>query len=200
MWKKKEQPEHEAPMTEAERELAEQCGDAGGPVGAVDPEEIVAHEQQRDAEAALRAEIEDLKGRYARALADFQNFQRRSIENEREARRQGVIGVVSNLMGVLDNFDLALKQDPAKATAEQIMQGVSMVRAQMMQALGGLGVSIIEPKSGDEFDPHRHEAVAHVPAEGVEPGRIAACFQPGYMLNDRVLRPAKTSIAKAADA
>ncbi len=188
-------------MTEAERAMAEQCGDAGGPVSSVDPEEIVAHEERvKELEARLQAEIEELNNKYKHALADFQNYQRRAIENEREARRQGLIGVVSSLMGVLDNFDLALRQDPAKASAEQIMQGVSMVKAQMMQALASVGVTPIEPAPGDEFDPRRHEAVAHVPAEGIDPGRVAACFQVGYALADRVLRPAKTSVAKAPDA
>jgi molecular chaperone GrpE len=200
MWKKKEQPEGEPSMTEAERAMAEQCGDAGGPIGAVDPEEIVAHEACREAEAKLRAEVEEWKGKYLHSLADFQNYQRRSLENEKESRRQGITSVVSQLMGVLDNFDLALRQDPSKANAEQIMQGVGMVKAQLLQALGSLGVNVIDPRPGEAFDPHRHEAVAQVPAEGIEPGRIATCFQVGYALGDRVLRPAKTSVSRSSEA
>lgn len=196
MWKKKDNPLNDPAAGD---EFAEQCGDAGGPVGNIDPEEIVAHEERREAESKLRAEIEEWKGKYLHSLADFQNYQRRSAENEKEAKRQGVTSVVWHLMGVLDNFDLALRQDPAKASVEQIMQGVSMVKSQMLQALGSLGVSAIEPKPGETFDPHRHEAVAQVPSPDIEPGRIAACFQVGYALGDRVLRPAKTSVAKAAD-
>lgn len=196
MWKKKDQPEREPPMSEDDRAMAEQCGDAGGPVGKIDPEEIIAHD---DESAALRAELEDCKKKYLHALADYQNYQRRSFENEREAKRQGVISVVSQLMGVLDNFDLALMQDPAKASAQQIMQGVSMVKSQMLQTLAAVGVTPIEPAPGDEFDPRRHEAVAHAPVEGIDPGRIGACFQVGYAMADRVLRPAKASIVKAPD-
>jgi molecular chaperone GrpE len=173
---------------------ADEYGDAGGPVANIDPEEIVAHEESK-----VRAELEDWKAKYLHALADFQNYQRRSIENEKEARRQGVIGVVSHLMGVLDNFDLALKQDPAKASAEQILQGVGMVQTQLVQSLSSLGVTAIAPKPGEEFDPHRHQAVAQVPTPGIEPGRIAECFQVGYALGDRVLRPAKAAVAKAPD-
>lgn len=193
MFNKKDQPLNDPePLND---DFASDFGDTGGPVANIDPEEIVAHEESK-----VRAELEDWKSKYLHALADFQNYQRRSIENEKEARRQGVIGVVSHLMGVLDNFDLALKQDPAKATTEQIMQGVSMVQTQMLQSLGSLGVRIIEPKPGDAFDPHSHQAVAQVSSAEIEAGRIAACFQVGYALGDRVLRPAKTSVAKATDA
>lgn len=196
MFKKKDQPhsEPDAPARD-DANLAADFGDTGGPVGKIDPEEIIAHE----AEATLRAELEDWKSKYLHALADFQNYQRRSLENEKEAKRQGIIGVVSHLMGVLDNFDLALQQDPAKATTEQVMQGVSMVKSQMMQALGTIGVSAIDPKPGDAFDPHRHQAIAQVHSAELEPGSVASCFQVGYALGDRVLRPAKTGVAKSTE-
>lgn len=171
----------------------DEYGDAGGPIGEVDPEEIVAHE---DRAAELQAQVEEWKAKYQRSLADFQNYQRRAVENEREARRQGVTSVVSNLLAVLDNFDLALKNDPAKVSPEQIVQGVTMIRQQMLQALGAIDVRPIEPEPGAEFDPHRHEAVVQVQAEGIEPGRIAATFQAGYTLGERVLRPAKVSVSK----
>ncbi len=176
----------------------DEYADTGGPVGDIDPEEIVAHE---DRLAALEAAVEGWKAKYQRALADFQNYQRRSVENEREARRQGVTSVVAQLMGVLDNFDLALRTEAASdgVSLEQIVQGVTMIRAQLLHALATIDVSRIEPAPGAEFDPHSHQAVAQVFAEGVEPGRIAATFQTGYRLGDRVLRPAKVSVAKADD-
>lgn len=191
MWKKKDQPQQEPEPQASDADF----GDTGGPVGKIDPEEIIAHE----AEATLRAELEDWKSKYLHALADFQNFQRRSLENEREAKRQGTIGVVTQLMGVLDNFDLALMQDTAKVTIDQYAQGVGMIRTQMMQALASIGVAAIEPKPGDTFDPHRHQAIAQVPSAEIEAGRIASCFQIGYMLGDRVLRPAKAAVAKGPE-
>lgn len=171
--------------------------DAGGPVGDVDPEEIIAHAERLD---QLEASVEEWKSKYQRALADFQNFQRRSVENEREARRQGVTSVVAQLLGVLDNFDLALRTDSSGVSVEQIAQGVRLIRQQLLQALGAIDVSRIEPGPGDEFDPHRHEAVAQAPSHDIEPGRVAATFQAGYRLGERVLRPAKVSVAKPVDA
>lgn len=197
MWKNKDQSRHDADAhAKDDAESLADFGDTGGPVGKIDPEEIIAHE----GEANLRTELEDWKSKYLHALADFQNYQRRSLENEKEAKRQGIISVVSHLMGVLDNFDLALQQDPSKATTEQVMQGVSMVKSQMMQALGSIGVSAIDPKPGDPFDPHRHQAIAQVPSANLEPGSVASCFQVGYALGERVLRPAKTGVAKSTEA
>ncbi|HBS29419.1 MAG TPA: nucleotide exchange factor GrpE [Phycisphaerales bacterium] len=172
---------------------ADEFGDAGGPVGDIDPDAIAS---ASDHAAELEARIEELTSRYQRALADFQNYQRRAVENEREARRQGVTSVVSHLLAVLDNFDLALKIDPEKVTGAQILQGVSMVRAQMLQALGAIDVRPVEPAPGDEFDPRRHEAVVQVEAPGIAPGRIASSFQAGYALGERVLRPAKVAVAR----
>lgn len=179
---------------------ADEFGDTGGPIDQVDPDALAAASDAAEVElASLRARAEELNTKYLTALADFQNFQRRSVENEKEARRQGVTSVVGALLGVLDIFDLALKQDPKTASVESIMQGVSMIRQQMSGALATVGVSMIDPKPGDDFDPHRHEAVAHVATADVEPGRTFQTFQPGYALGDRVLRPAKVAVAKAVE-
>ena len=175
-------------------------GDTGAPISDIDPDAIAARDESLEQELeSARADAEQWKNKYLTALADFQNFQRRSVENEREARRQGVASVVSSLLGALDIFDLALKQDPKTASAESIMEGVTMIRAQLTSSLANVGVSPIDPKPGDPFDPHRHEAVAHIHAEGIEPGATAQTFQCGYTLGERVLRPAKVAVAKAPE-
>lgn len=183
-------------QTPGARPSPDEYGDTGVPIDQIDPEEIVAHE---DRLVDLEAQVEEWRSKYQRALADFQNYQRRSIENEREARRQGVTSVVTQLLGVLDNFDLALQSGASASAPEQLLEGVRMIRQQMHHALAAIDVRPIAPEPGAEFDPHRHEAVAQVHAEGVEPGRIAASFQSGYALGDRVLRPAKVSVSKAPD-
>jgi len=184
-------------------ELARQAGDAGGPVHEVDPDAIAQSGEELDSMQdeieRLNAEVEEWKSKSLRALADFQNYQRRALENEKEARRQGAISVISQLMPVLDNFDLALKQDPDAVSAQQMFQGVSMIRGQLLQSLGSIGLHIINPKPGEDFDPHRHEAVAHIPWPDVQPGTTAQSFQVGYTLGDRVLRPAKVAVARAPE-
>ncbi len=150
--------------------------------------------------AELEAKLEDAEARALRAMADFQNFQRRAANNEVEARKQGVTAVVSGLLPVLDNFELALQQKDAGGTAEQILGGVEMVKGELLRALEMQGVTPIRPEPGDELDPGAHEAVSQMPAEGIDPGRIAQVFQVGYMFGDRVLRPAKVMVASEAPA
>lgn len=145
---------------------------------------------------ATLGERDDWHDRFVHLGADFQNYQRRAANNEREARTSATVGVVQNVLPVLDHFDLALEQDPATATAEQIIGGVSMIRDEFQRVLGTFGVTKIEPVPGDEFDPSKHEAMLQQPTDEVEPGRVVKTLGAGYMLGDRVIRPAKVIIAK----
>jgi molecular chaperone GrpE len=148
---------------------------------------------------ATLAARDDWHDRFVHLGADYQNFQRRAANNEREARTSATVGVVQNVLPVLDHFDLALEQDPETATADQIMGGVSMIRDELQRVLGTFGVSKIEPEPGDEFDPSKHEAMLQQPTDEVEPGRVVKTLSAGYMLGDRVIRPAKVIIAKGPE-
>ncbi|MFN7020074.1 MAG: nucleotide exchange factor GrpE [Phycisphaerales bacterium] len=143
----------------------------------------------------LRAELDEVNDKWRRALADFQNYQRRALQNEQEARRQGVIAVLSSMIPVLDHFDVALSQKPADAQESGFLDGVKVIRSEMIKALESHGVRLINPQPNTEFDPNRHAAITHQPAEGVDPGRISAVFQPGYEIFDRVVRAAKVAVA-----
>lgn len=145
------------------------------------------------AEAAER-DRDHFQERYIRTLADYQNSQKRAVLNEREARAQGVKGVVLNILTVLDHFDLALGVDAGKASAQQVVDGVRVIRDELMKVLAGQGVAIVSPQPNDEFDPQRHQAVMQEDAPGVEPGRIVRTLQPGYALEDRLVRPAMVAV------
>jgi molecular chaperone GrpE len=147
-----------------------------------------------DEAAALRNDLADAEDRYKRALADFQNYQRRALANEAQARDEGASTVVKSVVPVLDHFDLALGQDPEKASAASILEGVKLIKGELLRTLAGHGVSVIEPKPGEELDHHRHEAVGQMSVEDLDPGRIAACLQAGYRVGERVLRPAKVMV------
>ena len=131
-----------------------------------------------------------------RTLADYQNFQRRARQNERETRELASMGAVQSMIPVLDFFDMALKQDPETATAAQVMGGVEMIRTEFMRVLGNQGVSTISPAAGDEFDPLKHEAIEQTSETDVEPGRVVETRSPGYSMGERVIRPAKVVTAK----
>lgn len=156
-------------------------------------EQVEATVEDRVAE--LEEKLAEADENTLRVRADFQNYQRRAIVNEREAREWGAAGVLESMVTVLDHFDVALTQDPAKASAASILDGVGLIKSEMMRALTDHGVSIINPSVGDELDPGCHEAIGHQPAEGVAPGAISIVMQAGYAIGERVLRPAKVFVA-----
>jgi len=157
-------------------------------------------EDPRDAHIAeLEEKLAEAEENILRARADFQNYQRRALASERDAREWGAAGVLGDMVAVLDHFDVALSQDPDKASATSIIDGVRLIKGEMIRALKDHGVAAIEPAPGDELDPGRHEALGQMPAEGVEPGRIAKVMQTGYAMGDRVLRPAKVFVTPAEE-
>ncbi|MCE2966884.1 MAG: nucleotide exchange factor GrpE [Phycisphaerales bacterium] len=164
-----------------------------------------------DATASLLDELQDTIRRltserdaaidaHKRALADFQNYQRRAIQNEHTAREQGVRSVLTNIIPVLDHFDLALTQDASRSSAKQVIDGVTMIKDELVRVLGNSGVQPIRPGQGSEFDPTRHEAVMHMPAENVPAGKVVMTLRIGYMLGDRLVRPAQVAVAPEAAA
>lgn len=152
--------------------------------------------------SALEAELDDTRNKLLRTVADYQNSQRRALQNEQQAKADGVSRIVSDVATILDHFDLAIGQDPAKVTPEQLIGGVRVIREELVKILGRNGVSLIAPQPNDEFEPGRHEAVMQQPAEGIQPGRIVSTFQPGFLLTmltgERVIRPAKVAVAPNA--
>lgn len=153
----------------------------------------------------LMAERDEAQSRYLRSLADYQNYQRRALQNEQVARVEGAARVVKDVANVMDHLDLALKQDLAKLGpgAEQVLSGVRVIREELLKVLAAHGVALISPAKNDEFTPGRHEAIMQQPDPDTKPGHVVATFQPGYTLTssgiERVLRPAKVSVAPFAE-
>ncbi|MBY0310849.1 MAG: nucleotide exchange factor GrpE [Phycisphaerales bacterium] len=172
--------------------------DASNPV---DPDSRDGGELEGDMEdvqqriEAMEAERDEARNQALRCLADFQNFQRRALQNEVEAKRQGVTSVLHSVLPVLDHFDLALTQATPDEASRRIMDGVRVIRQELVRALESHGVALISPQPNDPFDPNRHSAIMQQPADGVESGNVSACFQPGYALGDRVIRSAKVAVA-----
>jgi molecular chaperone GrpE len=177
--------------------------EAGGvPVGSEVRETIPMSEAQEGLVISqLREQLAREQGNYQRVLADFANYQRRALANEQQAKTEAMGRVASDVAMVIDTFDMATNVDPEKATAASLIDGMRMIRGELVKVLGRNGVTLITPQRNDEFVPGRHEAVMQQAAEGVEPGRIVLSYQPGYMLtvgqSERVLRPAKVVVAPA---
>jgi molecular chaperone GrpE len=149
----------------------------------------------------LEAELEDARNRTLRLMADFQNYQRRALQNEVVAKQQGVASVANTLTTVVDHFDTALSQTNKSASPEQILAGLRLIRDELVKGLAQHGVTPINPAPNEVFEPGRHEAVMQQKSEGIEPGHVVSTFQAGYALAgsggvpERVLRPAKVVVA-----
>lgn len=165
--------------TDAQREDASALGLEGG-------------ERMRQ----LEAERDEALAKYKRALADFQNFQRRSTTNEQMARQRGMADVLRAILTPLEHLDLAVSQQPPSEAERRLLDGVRMVRDEFVRALGSAGVSRVEVKPGDVFDPSRHEAIMMADAPGLEANRVAQQIQPGYAVGDILVRPARVALSK----
>lgn len=137
-----------------------------------------------------------MESKYLRAAADLQNYAKRTGQNIADARQQQLMDVARALVVVLDHFDHALEVDPDSTSADALLKGVRIVRDELLGSLERFGVKRFEVKQGEQFDPNRHEAMMRQAVEGLEPDRVAAQLQPGYMLDEKTLRPAKVSVTE----
>ena len=151
-------------------------------------------------EAALVADLEKLKAEkdelmqtLIRRQADFENFRKRTERDRFEEARRGVERLVTDLIPVLDAFDLAL-QSHSDQTFEEYRKGVTLIRKQLWDTLARHGVQRIEA-ADQSFDPHLHEAVERFETDEYPDGSIVSVFQDGYQFNGRVLRPALVRVA-----
>lgn len=167
----------------------EQQGVASGTVAAADYERVL------NDLASVTLERDRAKEDYLRALAEYQNYQRRSLMNEQESRKQGVTGVLNSVLPVLDHFDMALSQPAESEATQRVIDGVKVIKGELVRALERHGVSAINPEIGSEPDPSRHAVLMHKAVEGVAPGTISSVMQPGYTLEGRVIRPAMVTVA-----
>ena len=150
--------------------------------------------------AELHKQIEEKQQSYLRVLPDYQNFQRRSRENEMRARDHGVTHVARAIVPVLENMDLALGHDLRSLDANKLADAVNLIRSELLKALGQCGIERIDPTPGEEFNPTFHEAVMQQSADKIAPGRVAQCLQAGYRFGDVPLRSAKVAITPKPDA
>lgn len=139
---------------------------------------------------ATEEELRNLKDRYLRLLADFDNYRKRMEEELKLREREGVIKTVRALLPILDDLERALEF--AEANPESILQGVKAVREGFFRILAGLGVEEV-PGEGEAFDPRYHEAIGLLPGE---PGKVARVFQRGFRLGEALVRPARVAVGE----
>lgn len=142
----------------------------------------------------LELKVAELKDLYVRAQAEIQNVQRRSHEEVKKARDYAITSFVRDVVVVKDYLEMALKDE--SGNFEAIKTGVDLTLKQLVQVFEKQHVKDINPKTQDKLDPHLHQAMNTVEVEGQESNTIVAVMQKGYILNDRVIRPAMVTVAK----
>ncbi len=178
---------------------------------AVDPRQSTGEEQpeqpnQSEAEVAAelktalvaeQAKSEEYLDMLRRTQADFINYKRRTGQEQNESRIVAQAAVLSQILPILDDLGRALQVAPPELRDNSWVQGILLVAKRLMSVLEQLGVRQIG-QPGEKFDPRWHEAVAREERLDIPEGTILQVFQPGYMLGDRVIRPAQVSVAGSA--
>ena len=171
--------------------------DAAAPPEASATDQTPAAPQQGDA-AALAAEFKD---RLLRTLAEMENLRKRTEREVTDARLYGVASFARDLLGVADNMRRALDavspelRASAEAGVKALIDGVELTERELLKALEKNGVRQFSPR-GEKFDPNVHQAMFEVPNPAVPAGSVVEVVAPGYMIGERVLRPAMVGVSK----
>jgi molecular chaperone GrpE len=138
--------------------------------------------------------LEEQRDKYLRLAADYDNFRRRAVRERQDAAKNGQAEMVRGMIEALDDLARFAHLDPATTDATTIVQGVDIVERKLLKTLAGHGLEVINPLD-HPFDPAFHEAVGTEPAASREDDHlIARVYQPGYVFNGQLLRPARVVV------
>lgn len=187
-------PESEERQDEVAAQEPQDTQDAAGGEGAA---EAVNEANNADVTAELeklRAENEEFQQRLLRAQADFDNFRRRTVKEKEELGKYASAKLITELLPVIDNFERALNTTGDISDATSYVKGVEMIFRQLEGVLKAEGLTPMEAE-GQPFNPEFHQAIMQVESEEHEEGIVVEVVQKGYMLKDKVLRPAMVKVS-----
>jgi len=164
----------------------------------MDDERIETAEQPESSvdPAELQKQRDDYYDRLLRKTAEFDNYRKRTDRERIQLSEAAAADLIEELLPIVDDMERALKADTGTEATAAIRRGVELIHKQLIETLRKRGVKPIE-SLGADFDPHFHQAVAHEPADGRREGEVVEEFSRGYLLGDRLLRPAMVKVAKA---
>jgi molecular chaperone GrpE len=153
-----------------------------------------------DVIAALQAESTEFKDKWLRAQAEVENIRKRAEREREDTAKYAISRLAQDIVNVGDNFQRAINAVPAGAAEQDVqlksvLDGVRMIERELLNALERFGIKRMQPMH-EPFNPHLHQAVMEVPRTDVASGTVVQVFQPGYTIEDRVLRPAMVGVAK----
>lgn len=178
--------------------------DQNGPKDQAPSSEAYAQDNaapQADPLADAQREAAEFKDKLLRTLAEMENLRRRTEREVADARTYGIAGFARDVLTVADNMERALQaldnelREKADASVKALLDGVEITERELLKVLEKNGIKKIEPM-GEKFDPNFHQAMYEVPDASVPSGHVAQVVQPGYIIGERVLRPALVGVSK----
>ncbi len=161
-------------------------------------EEDVDHDaNDRDEIDALTAERDELRDKFMRALADAENMRKRADRDRREAENYGGSKLARDMLPVYDNMKRALEaiDDTLREQAGGLVEGIELTMRSLLGIFEKHGIRVIAPEIGDKFDPEEHEAMFEAPVPDTAKGHIIQVMAEGFMIHDRLLRPAQVGVS-----
>ncbi|WP_243613462.1 nucleotide exchange factor GrpE [Shimia aestuarii] len=145
----------------------------------------------------LRAERDDYKDKFMRALADAENARKRGDKARRDAEQYGGSKLARDMLPVHDNMKRALETitDEQKEASAALIEGIELTMRELLNVFKKHGIEVVSPQVGDKFDPQVHEAMFEAPLPGTVAGEIIQVSAEGFMLHDRLLRPAQVGVS-----
>jgi molecular chaperone GrpE len=146
---------------------------------------------------ALRAERDEMRDKFMRVLAEAENSRKRAERDRKEAEMYGGTRLARDLLPVHDNLSRALQAIPeeSRATSTALIEGVELTLRELTNVMTRHGITVISPAVGEMFDPQLHQAMFEAPMPGTKAGQIIQVMTEGFMLHDRLLRPAQVGVS-----
>lgn len=181
-------PERERPIEEAV-----ESEDAGAAAT------VESGEEEAVAELTVEEQLADMTRQLQRLAAEFENYKKKNAREFERGHQAGSVRMIERLLSILDSFDSAV-QSNTNGGEESLLEGFQQIHRQMIEALTGAGLEVIDPEQGTPLDPHVHEVLLTHPTSDVPEDTIFATLQRGYSYNGWLVRPAKVQVAKKPEA
>jgi len=183
-----------------ESQTAEQTNEEAAETSSEATEEATEQQEQpaeeKDPLEEANAKIEELKDKYLRSVAEFDNFRKRTLKEKAELILNGSEKAVLAVLPVIDDMERALANAEKTDDAKVLKEGMELIHTKLTKTLATLGVTKIDTTDAD-FDTDLHEAIAMVPGMGDDKkGKVLDCVEAGYKLNDKVIRHAKVAVGQ----
>ena len=179
-----------------EVDIDEQAQQPFDPAELNDPDPLALDEQDDELEKLI-AERDELRDRLMRALAEAENIRKRGERDRRDAELYGGTKLARDMLSVYDNMKRALEtvDDQQREVAKALIEGIELTMREMLSVLAKHKIERVAPEVGEKFDPNLHQAVFEAPVPGIDAGNIVQLMAEGFVIGDRLLRPAQVGVS-----